>query len=154
MIRPDALLIGIGNSGRQDDGLGWAFLDALKETGQFPGQINYCYQLQVEDADLISQASQVIFIDAFKGKLKNGFQWHVCRASGDFAFTTHALSPEAILFLCQDLYQKDPPTYVLQIEGENWELKTGLTPKARENLKVALNFFVEQLSAMPAEVRQ
>ena len=54
------IIIGVGNSGRQDDGLGWAFLDEIKR--KFPGiKIEYKYQLQIEDADLISSYDTVFF---------------------------------------------------------------------------------------------
>jgi Ni,Fe-hydrogenase maturation factor len=68
----DIIVLGIGNTGRQDDGLGWLFLDRLKEAG-FEGAMEYRYQLQVEDAELISRYSQVIFVDASKTDLSNGF---------------------------------------------------------------------------------
>ena len=44
------LIIGIGNSSRGDDGLGWAFLDTISQMQPLPGQLEYRYQLVVEDA--------------------------------------------------------------------------------------------------------
>ena len=38
------LIIGIGNSGRRDDGLGWAFLEALEDLGLDSNQMHYRYQ--------------------------------------------------------------------------------------------------------------
>jgi Ni,Fe-hydrogenase maturation factor len=60
------LLIGIGNSGRADDGLGWAFLDEVEKTLPKNYDLEYRYQLQVEDAELISHYNTVFFIDAHK----------------------------------------------------------------------------------------
>ena len=138
---PDTILIGIGNSGRQDDGLGWAFLDAVKEKGLFKGEIIYRYQLQIEDAEMISHARQVIFVDAFAGELESGFKWKNGRPSRDFAFTTHVLPPEAILFLCEDLYGKTIPAKVMLLEGKEWELEMGITEEAQEHLELAVSFF-------------
>ena len=59
-----ALLVGIGNSGRQDDGLGWAFLDRIEQDALFDGRIEYRYQLQVEDAALVRDAARIVFVDA------------------------------------------------------------------------------------------
>ncbi len=58
------LFVGIGNIGRADDGLGWAFIDylALKSTNSY--NLEYRYQLQVEDAELISNYHTVIFVDS------------------------------------------------------------------------------------------
>lgn len=131
------IIFGIGNSGRSDDGLGWAFLDKIEQTGDFEGDLVYRYQLQIEDAELIRNAKQVIFVDAFQGKLKNGYEWKDCVPSNTYSFTSHELSPEAILFLCQDLYDVLPPTKVLVIEGEDWELNIGMSSNANKNLESA-----------------
>lgn len=135
------ILLAIGNNGRQDDGLGWAFGEALEWRRIFEGEVHYRYQLQVEDAELISGAEQVIFVDAFKGNLPDGFQWEKVEPSANFEFTTHALSPGAVLFLCEKLFGKTPDAHCLLIGGERWELELGLTAAAADNLAKALDFF-------------
>ena len=62
------LLIGIGNCSRRDDGLGWAFLDKLKKKMPTGVELIYKYQLNIEDAEMISKTDTVIFIDAFSGE--------------------------------------------------------------------------------------
>ncbi len=143
---PDSTLFGIGNSGRSDDGLGWAFLDAVEKGEFFKGQIAYRYQLGVEDAEQIRDARQIIFVDAFQGKMDNPFQWTTCVPSNMFTFTTHVLPPEGILFLCQELYQKLPLSNILMIKGGIWDLNIGLSSDAQSNLRLALKFFEEHLS--------
>ena len=138
---PLVILFGIGNCGRNDDGLGWAFLDRIQTDVSFPGLLEYRYHLQVEDAALIRDADRVIFVDSNRGSLPAGWAWQPCEASADFQFTTHALPPQAVLFLCQDLYQKSPPADLLIIEGVSWKLQTGLSDKAAQNLESALRFF-------------
>ncbi len=137
----NTLMIAIGNCGRNDDGLGWAFADQLEDADRFLGKINSCYQLQVEDAELIAAYPRVIFVDACESHLADGYSWEVTPAQNDFTFTTHALTPEAVLFLCQDLYQKFPKAYTLKIQGSDWALKIGLSDFATENLDKALGFF-------------
>ena len=61
------LLIGIGNSGRSDDGLGWAFVETMAQNEAFTGDTLLRYQLQIEDAAQISEYKQVIFVDAHQG---------------------------------------------------------------------------------------
>jgi hydrogenase maturation protease len=135
------LLIGIGNCSRRDDGLGWAFLDKIKK--KLPGSVEliYKYQLNIEDAELITETNTVIFIDAFSGVLENGFSFEKCLPVDSFEFTTHALSPGVIVSLCKNLYDSEPNAYVLKIQGTEWELKDGLSPLAETNLKKALKFF-------------
>ncbi len=141
----NALLIGIGNCSRGDDGLGWAFLDRINEDADFPGQVEYRYQLGVEDAALVSRAERVVFVDSYKGELPDGFQWAPCEPSRDFEFTTHVLPPAAVLYYCQDLYGKTPRADLLLIQGEQWELGNGMSPEAEDRLGDALKFFRESL---------
>ncbi len=142
---PKTLLIGIGNSGRRDDGLGWAFLDAIREEGAFRGEASYRYQLQVEDAEKILSYDKVIFVDASENKREQGFYWKPCLPVANFGFSTHALDPDSIVALCQELYGGAPEAFVLGIEGEEWELREGLSPAAEANLEKALDFFRESV---------
>ena len=135
------LLIGIGNSGRGDDGLGWAFLDAVQQEKNLEAELIYKYQLNIEDAELISNADKVLFIDADNRKWENGYNMEKCKPKDSFEFTTHALSPGVIIALSQNLYDHVPEAYVLSIEGEEWELREGLGSNAKQNLKKALEFF-------------
>lgn len=140
------LLIGIGNSSRRDDGLGWAFLDKIKEKN-IPGvELVYKYQLNIEDAEMITETNTVIFIDAFSGDLENGYSFEKCLPIDSFEFTTHALSPGVIVSLCKNLYDSEPDAYVLKIQGSEWELKDGLSPLGETNLQKALDFFESEIN--------
>jgi len=138
---PETLLIGIGNSGRSDDGLGWAFLDRIQQGGAFDGRLEYRYQLQVEDAALISDVNHVIFIDSHSGDLPDGFQLKRLEPLKEFAFTSHVLPPGAVLSLCQDLYGRTPRAEVLMIQGTSWDLRIGMSTEAEGRLENALQFF-------------
>lgn len=137
----DTVLFGIGNSGRADDGLGWAFLDMIQKLPGFGGRAEYRYQLQVEDALLASRVRNVIFVDSSRSELGSGFAWNPCRPADDFQFTTHVLPPRAILHYCQHLYGKIPRANILEIQGYSWELHAGLSARAKANLASALAFF-------------
>jgi hydrogenase maturation protease len=143
---PETLIFGIGNSGRGDDGLGWAFLDRVQELPGFNARVEYRYQLQVEDAALCRDAARVLFADAFKGDLPNGFAWASCQPSEDFEFTTHVLPPQAILHYCRDLYGKCPEAETLAITGARWDLQTGLSTQAAAHLEQALRDFRERFN--------
>lgn len=134
---PGLLCLGIGNSGRGDDGLGWAFLDRLENWPGFKGQCHYRYQLQVEDAELLAHSAAVLFIDASRDILPDGFEVFPCSAVAQFSFSTHELSPEFVLFLAADLYRKTPLAYVLAIAGEDWELGHGLSQVGSKHLEKA-----------------
>jgi len=135
------LIIGIGNNTRQDDGLGWCFLDALEKEGFNASNLLYKYQLMVEDAETISYYNTVIFVDACKGNLKNGFSIEPLKASSKFEFTTHSVPPNQILNLCKTIYHKKPKAFVIKIEGFEWDYKISLSKQAKLNLKKALLSF-------------
>ena len=136
------LLLAVGNSGRQDDGLGWAFADSLSG---FPGDIEYRYQLQVEDAELMSHYDRVIVVDACRGTDPEPFFWNACLPKGTFHFSTHALDPASVLFLCGQVYGRSPEMWLLGIRGEQWELRQGLSAAAKKNLAAAVHFLAERL---------
>ncbi len=142
---PSAILFAIGNDGRNDDGLGWAFARWLEEEGRFRGQVEYRYQLQIEDAELISRTDTVIFVDASQEPLEGGFRWSVGEARGEAAFTTHELSPFAVLHLAVDLYDHRPSAFLLAIEGAHWELKRGLSRQGRQHLQAAKDWWRREL---------
>ena len=140
-LGPGSVLFGIGNNGRSDDGLGWAFLDAVQQRPGFEGSAEYRYQLQVEDALLASRMKQVIFVDSSRTELPDGFRWKPCTAAEDFEFTTHVLPPRAIMHYCHELYGKQPRAHILEIQGYCWDLQLGMSDAAKANLAAALAFF-------------
>jgi len=139
------LLLGIGNYGRQDDGLGWEFLDLLKPKKIANTTCEYRFQLQIEDAELLRSYDNIIFIDASKEELKNGFKWSVCTSSEKYSFSTHALHPETIIYLSEYLYNHKPKAHILAIQGYDWELHNGLTEKAKDNLNKAFTYLTEEI---------
>ena len=140
------IVLGIGNNGRQDDGLGWSFLDFLKAE-QVDFDLEYRYQLQIEDAELISNYQNVIFVDATKAETEHGFYFALCHPTERYNFSTHALEPETILHLTNKLYDHNPKTSILAIQGYKWELKMGLSKKGIENLNAAKQYFKKNISA-------
>ncbi|MBS1792853.1 MAG: hydrogenase maturation protease [Acidobacteria bacterium] len=132
------LLIGIGNSGRRDDGLGWAFLERLEKMRPENVTVEYRYQLQIEDAELISHYARVLFVDADTAVHENGFAITSVEPLSAPSYTSHRLTPEAVLALAQKLYRSAPECRLLGITGRSFELAIGLTPEAEENLRKAL----------------
>ena len=131
------LVFAIGNSGRQDDGLGWAFGERLAASDDFQGTLAFRYQLQIEDADLLRTYHRVIFVDASKEDLPTGVAWSPLEAAGEVAFSTHALSPGTVLRLAEELYDVRPEAWTLAIAGKEWELCIGLSEVAERHLELA-----------------
>lgn len=144
LLGPETVIFGIGNCGRSDDGLGWAFLDALRREPGFACPVEYRYQMQVEDAALIAGQEGAIFVDSYNGDLPGGFRWASCEASEEFEFTTHVLPPRGVMHYCRELYGKTPRAHVLMIQGSQWGLRNGMSGAARRHLDAALAFFRER----------
>lgn len=129
------LIYGIGNVGRQDDGLGWAFVDWLQAQGICSNaEIQRNYQLVLEDAELISTKQRVLFIDATKDASVASFTLERAVPKMDFTFTSHAISIPAIMATCQQCFERLPAVHVLAIRGFEFELELGLTQAAQQNL--------------------
>jgi hydrogenase maturation protease len=136
-----SLIYGIGNSGRQDDGLGWAFIDRLEQIRPRPrARLRRTYQLSLEDADLISRYTRVLFVDATKDPAVESFTLSRPEPKLDFSFTSHAISVPSILATTQQCFEHVPDTYLLAIRGYEWELQQGLTSPAQHNLSQSLEF--------------
>ena len=142
----NTLIIGIGNNTRQDDGLGWEFLTLLEEDGFTANHLVCKYQLMVEDAELISEFDVVIFVDAYKSELENGFSFERIYPAEEVSFSTHSVPPKQILNLCETLYAKKPMAYLMKIQGYQWSIEIGLSKQAKTNLKNAFSYYIENLS--------
>lgn len=136
---PGTLLLGIGNCGRGDDGLGWAFLDRARRRPGFAARAEYRYQLQVEDAALAAAFEHVVFVDASREDLPGGFRRAPCAPRPATEFTSHALAPSAVLHYCRQLYGAAPRAELLALQGYRWELHEGLSDRAAANLAAALD---------------
>jgi hydrogenase maturation protease len=129
------LIYGIGNVGRQDDGLGWAFVDWLQAEGLCSNaEMQRNYQLLLEDAELISNKERVLFIDATKDTSVASFALQRAAPKMDFSFTSHTISIPAIMATCQQCFHRLPVVHVLAIRGFEFELEIGLTRAAQQNL--------------------
>ena len=137
----NTIIIGIGNNTRQDDGLGWCFLELLEKEGFNQDNLLYKYQLMVEDAEVISDFETVIFIDADKSNLVDSFSFENISPSKQVAFSTHAVPPNQILNLCESIYHKNPKAYLIRIKGYVWDIEIGLSKQAEQNLIKAVEHF-------------
>jgi len=139
------LLVGIGNSGRKDDGLGWQFAE-YAELMDWPFlDVEYRYQLQVEDVMLISRYNKIYFADASHGKMQDGFECKPCTAAQHYFFSSHLQTPETILYLAKELFDKSPEAFTIAMEGQDWGLGTEMSTAAIINLDKALAFFKKKL---------
>jgi len=67
----------------------------------------------------------------------------------DNSYTTHAMSPAAVLQVFREIRQQEPPpSFTLSIRGWRFQLGDDLSPEANANLEAALSF-ADRLCANP-----
>lgn len=141
-------MYGYGNPGREDDGLGIELVKKLetwsKQSGLQGIKCDSNYQLNIEDAEIISGKDVVIFADASTEEIDDFILSEVTGES-EATFTTHAASPGYIVKLCTELFGKCPRVYLLHIKGYQWEFREQISEKAEHNLNNAYEFMKDYL---------
>lgn len=151
------LVFAWGNPSRGDDALGPVFLERLESwlTERGHGalvELLTDFQLQPEHAaDLVGRAL-TLFVDA-STTCEAPFSFSRVPVRRDASFTSHAMSPAAVLAAYEQAYaQAAPPCYALAIRGHGFELGEPLGAAARGNLEAALAFAFTLLERPCAEV--
>ncbi|MGA2392514.1 MAG: hydrogenase maturation protease [Candidatus Lustribacter sp.] len=139
-IDAPVLVLGYGNSGRQDDGLGCAAAEAIADLGLAGVRTSAKYQLAIDDAYDASECAAVIFVDASKSAAAPFSVEPVVASTEPAFFASHDVRPEFILSLCRRVYGCSPDARVIGIRGYAFGFDEGLTAPARENLDAAVAY--------------
>jgi hydrogenase maturation protease len=143
-------VLGYGNPGRQDDGLGPMAAERVAALGLECVTVEIAYQLNIEDAFGISGHDVVVFVDA-SVEAQEPFSFERLAPADEVTFTSHSVSPGSIMKLCVDHFGPAPEAYVMGIQGYSFEFEEGLTEKAQKNLDEALAFLSDFLSRQSHE---
>ncbi|HJO94051.1 MAG TPA: hydrogenase maturation protease [Victivallales bacterium] len=134
------LIIGYGNPGRLDDGLGPALAEAIDDMHYPNVDIDCDYQLSVENAVDLTKHDIVIFADADVSG-PEPFYLKTLQPSKSITFSSHSITAENLLALAHELFKKDIKAYALGIRGYEFnEYDERLSDKARNNLNNAIEF--------------
>ena len=132
------LLFGYGNPGRGDDALGPLLIERMNQLkmSDVTGLIDM--QLLIEHATDLMGYDQILFVDADMS-CREPFEFSAVSAEKDSSYTSHALTPAALLFIYQQIYQHNaPPASLLRIRGYQFELGDALSTQASMNLEAAI----------------
>jgi hydrogenase maturation protease len=152
------LVFGWGNASRGDDALGPLFVQQLSAlaAAAMGNEVEFLedYQLQVEHAlDLVSR-ERVLFVDASLS-CDSPFEVTTLRAARDASFSTHAMSPEAVMQVYRDLYFAEaPPCTLLAIRGVHFELGEPPGAEALGHVAQALIWGQSWMAGNPETVPQ
>ncbi|HEY7865999.1 MAG TPA: hydrogenase maturation protease, partial [Psychromonas sp.] len=140
-----------GNPSRGDDAIGAVLHQFVKEfISRFALehiQLIEDFQLQPEHVCDITDNACVIFIDAsYQGE--SPFQIEAVRAESELGYTTHALSPAALMAIYAQTQKKAcPPAFLLSVRGYSFELGAPLSQQAQENITLARQFLTGLMSS-------
>ncbi len=138
------VVFGWGNDARGDDGLGPLLLARIAQAGLPDVTTIEDFQLQIEHALDLEGAEMALFLDAGR-ETPDPFVFAEILPRRDASHTTHALSPEALLDVAERaLSRPAPPSFVLCVRGERFELGAPLSAEAAARLEAA-SAFVEGL---------
>jgi len=137
------LIIGYGNPGRIDDGLGPALAARLDACAIKGVSVETDYQLVVEHAHEIAQHDYVIFADAaMTGTAPFSFN-EIPIFVNQPKFHSHSLSPEAAMFIARTMFGAKTKGYLLGIRGYDYDgFGEGISERAKENLEAATRFIM------------
>jgi len=139
------LLIGFGNPGRLDDGLGPALAAAIEGLNLPDLIVDSNYQLTVEDAAVVSENDFVVFADAAVSG-PEPFYFKKIEPRTELSFSSHSVEPEAVLGLAYDMFNAKTKGYILGIRGYEFdEFGERLSKKAKDNLEKAIEFIIPVL---------
>ncbi len=143
--RCPTLVLCWGNPSRGDDALGPMMAEWLETRQSLKFDVLCDFQLQIEyAADLLDRES-IIFVDAALN-LEKAFSVQTLSAQSDNSISSHALSPQALLQVFQQVYrQPSPHAQLLSIQGYEFALGQSVSAQAENNLQQAKAWLTEQL---------
>lgn len=132
------LLFGYGNPGRGDDALGPLLIERIEQYRLDGTTCLTDMQLLIEHAADLAGFERILFVDADMS-CQEPFEFTSVQAAQDGSYTSHALTPAALLFIYQQAYRRAAPTaFLLRIRGYAFELGNPLSARAQHNLEAAV----------------
>ena len=133
---------------RGDDALGPLLLERIEAPALSGVEALTDFQLQVEHATDLVGRRMVLFVDA-DVSAPAPYSFSRLAPRRDASYTSHEMSPAAVLEVYRELYGEPPPAYLLGIRGERFELGEPLSATAAAHLAAA-HELVRALCAHPA----
>jgi len=138
------LVLGYGNPGRGDDGLGPALAERIEGLDLAGVTVDTAYQLNIEDGAAAADHDLVILADA---AVKGSEPFSVRRVTpaAEITFTSHLVSAESILAISRDSFGRVPECWLIGIRGYEFDLYEVLSEKAERNLAAAFSFITRKI---------
>jgi len=149
---PRALIIGMGNPLRGDDGLGWHVIERLRGLAAEDGaDLLACHQLTPELAAPVAQSKRVIFIDAAEGEPAGEVRVERIDAVNGLELApdalSHCLDPPALVRYAKTLYGRVPEAILVSVKGSAYGFSETLSEAAMSAVPEVVRLVDELLSA-------
>ncbi|WP_051303298.1 hydrogenase maturation protease [Psychromonas aquimarina] len=138
-----------GNPSRGDDAIGprlhQIIAQIIKQSALEHIQLIEDFQLQPEHVFDINAQACLVFIDA-ACQGHSAYQITPVRTTQEIGYTTHALSPGALMTIYEKTQNKAaPPAFIFSVRGYCFDLGAPLSEQAEENIHLAAHFLKELL---------
>ena len=131
------LIFGYGNPSRGDDAIAPLLLSRLEALNLPQVELITDFQLQVEHALDLEGRELALFIDASVAA-PPPYAFTRLQASRDASYTSHEMTPAAVLHVYRQIHQNEPPPcYLLAVRGEFFDLGAPLSEAAAQNAEAA-----------------
>jgi hydrogenase maturation protease len=154
-MKQNALILGIGNFDRQDDGVAWHILQGINkklgrptvetpyESSDIPEGKNpktlFSLQLFPEMVDVIAPFDYVCFVDAHTGAIEEDLNFSEVEAFHHSNPLTHHMTPETLLSLVQVTTNTTPKAILVSVRGYNFQYEQSLSPLTAKLAKKAVD---------------
>jgi len=152
---PRTLIFTWGNPSRGDDAIGPEIhnrlIDTLSADTANNVEVLTDFQLQIEHITDLEGRDRIIFVDA-SVSAQPPFEYQRIHPEEDNSYTTHAMSPQALLSVYRKVNGKEPPqAWLLSVRGYEFGLGSALSNRARSNLDRAISLLLQQHTDMGHE---
>ncbi len=149
--REEILVIGVGNTLREDDGVGVHLVRKLKKS--FSDRLN-CIEVYEPDillAEEMAEYAEVLIIDAMNVEDGAPFSLVSLFPSRSMfpstGFVSHAFDWGAVLKMAEDLFGKTPKASLLGVSARNFGISETISPFCLTNAEKALDYLMEYCAA-------
>ena len=144
---PALIVFAWGNESRGDDGIGPVFARRLRELDDARVEIVEDFQLNIEHVTDFRGRTPLLFVDASVA-IESGFAIEQIGPSDEGNFSTHAISPQALLNVHrQTTSEPQPPAYLLHVAAREFALGDDMGETAQNAIDEAFAFVKDLLDS-------
>jgi hydrogenase maturation protease len=139
-----------GNISRGDDAAGPLLAEKIQQLNLDGVVLQEDMQLNIEHVMDLHSQTPVLFIDA-SCKPEHGYYLEKISAEPDSSYSTHSVSPSALLHLFEKTNGNSAPeAFMLHISGKEFELGSSVSQHTQSALELAWEY-LQDLFGMPQE---